>query len=74
MNIISIFDILASSLTVISLYLIPKSYKYWLLYMIGCICFIVTCASNRIPGLTIMGILLFIISIKNYLIGKRRKI
>jgi nicotinamide riboside transporter PnuC len=72
MNIIKILDILTLILTVVSLYLVSKSYKYWLLYCLSTIFFIIVCSSNKIFGLTIMGVLLFITGLNNYRIGKNK--
>lgn len=68
-SIIKVLDILASIGTVVSIFLVIKSYKWWILYTFASLCFIAVCIYNRIPGLTIMGICLFLIGIKNYITG-----
>ncbi len=69
---IKILDILASVLTVVSLNLVVKSYKYWLLYILSSIFFITVCFYNKIPGLTLMGCFLLMTGIRNYIVGKRK--
>ena len=73
MTIIQILDILASVLTVVSLNLVARSYKYWLLYVLSSIFFIIVCIANHIWGLTCMGIFLFFTGINNYRLGKSNK-
>jgi len=70
-TLIKIFDILASILTVLSLYLISKSYKWWILYCFSSILFTIVCFYNKIYGLTLMGVCLFFTGINNYRIGKK---
>ena len=72
LTIIKVLDILASVLTVVSLNLVVKSYKWWLLYSFASVCFIIVCFSNHITGLTLMGCFLLATGIKNYVIGKRK--
>ena len=72
-SVLQVFDVLASILTIVSLNLVVKSYKYWLLYIVGCIFFVIVCASNHIWGLTCMGGLLFLTGIKNYYFGRKQE-
>jgi len=67
-----IVDILAAILTVISLNLVSKHYKWWLLYIVSTIFYLIVVIYNKIPGLTILGIFLFITGIKNYMLGGRK--
>ena len=69
-NLIRIFDIIASVTTVITLNLVSKTYKAWLFYCIGCIFFTIVCFSKSLFGLTIMGIILFITGLRNYYSGR----
>jgi hypothetical protein len=68
---IRILDITASVLTVVSLNLVMKSYRWWILYSLASVCFIIVCFSNHIPGLTLMGIFLLVTGIKNYIVGRK---
>ena len=70
--VILICDILASLITLISLNLVLKSYKWWLLYISGTVFFVVVCIAKHIPGLTIMGICLGFTGIRNYRIGCKK--
>jgi len=63
---IRIFDILASIGIIVSLNLVTKFNRAWLLYVIACVLQIAVCGYNRIPGMTIMGIILFFTGIRNY--------
>lgn len=69
---IKIFDIIASVLTVTSLYLAGKYNKAWILYCISCIFFVIVCYHKQLWGLTGMGIILFGIGIKNYVTGLKK--
>lgn len=72
-NLIKFLDVVGAFLTVLSLYLIPRSYKYWILYTFACIPFTIVCLSRNLPGLTVMGVILFVIGVKNYLIGRKNE-
>jgi len=72
-DLIRVFDILSSVLIVLSLYLVTKTYKAWLIYTLSCVPFTIVCIYNRNPGLTIMGIVLLSVGIRNYILGKRSK-
>jgi len=71
---VEILDILAAIITVITLNLIPKSYKWWLGYGVGAGLFIIVMVAKHLPGMTVMGIVLIMTAIKNYLIGKKNEI
>lgn len=70
---ISICDILGATLTIVSLFLTSKSYKAWALYSFACIPFTIVGISKQLPGYTVMGILLFIIGIKNFIMGRKHE-
>jgi len=72
-SLLKVFDILASVLTIVSLNLVVKSYKYWLLYVVASIFFIIVCAANHIIGLTCMGVFLLLTGIKNYYLGRKQE-
>ena len=66
MSIINILDIYASTMTVLSLFMIKKSRYWWIAYASAAIAFTIVCISYKIIGLTCMGICLFIVGIKNF--------
>ena len=69
---IHICDILACVGTVVTLNLVEKHYKVWLWYSFFGIMYITVTAYNKIPGLTIMGIILLFTGIRNYYIGRKK--
>ena len=72
MNLISVFDIVSAIITVVSLNLVHKDYRAWILYTVGSVLFIVVCWSNHLPGLTIMGFCLSGTGIRNYILGRKK--
>jgi len=71
-QLVKIFDILASIMTVVSLNLVRKYNQAWILYTVGSILFIVVCVYNKIPGLSLMGVCLLVTGIRNYLLGRTK--
>lgn len=71
MNIIKILDIIAATLVVLSLFMVPKSYKWWLVYAVSAIFCTVVYFSKGLPGMTIMALVLLCVGLKNYFIGRR---
>jgi len=71
MDIIKIFDIISGVGTVICLNLVAKYPKVWLIYSGITTMFIIVCYSRHLPGLTLMGIILFFTGLKNYWINRR---
>ena len=69
-TLLKVCDILASTITVVSLFMVSKSYKWWLVYAVGSILFIIVTASNHIFGLTCMGTVLFFVGVNNYIKGR----
>ncbi len=69
--IIKLLDIISSILTVTSLFLVTKSYKWWLVYSVASVCFTAVMIHSKLWGLTVMGVLLFIVGINNYLKGRK---
>lgn len=72
MGIKLILDILASSMTIVSLFLTSKYNWAWLLYCLACIFYIATVGIAGLVGLTIMGIILFFVGLKNYVVGRKK--
>ena len=66
MNWIRLFDITASVLTVVSLWNVSKSHKWWILYFPGTVCFIIVAVSKGLWGLTVMGLILLVTAVRNY--------
>lgn len=73
MNIISICDIIACVTTVAGLLLVTRHYSWWILYTSSNIFYIVVTIHAKLPGLTLLGIILFFVGIKNY-ITERNKV
>lgn len=69
---ITICDILACITTVVGLYLTSRSYKWWILYTSSNIFFVVVTIYKHLPALTIMGIVLFGVGIKNYIVERKK--
>ena len=66
---IKIFDITSAVMTVVFLNLVSKTYKAWIGYTVGSIFFTIVCFNKNLPGLGIMGIILFLTGIKNFWMG-----
>jgi len=73
MEIIKVLDILAAVITVLTLNLIPKSYKWWLGYGLGTILFTIVMVTKSLLGMAVMGVVLFITAVKNYYQGKLKE-
>lgn len=69
-SLIRVLDVLAAVLIVVSLNLVTRSYKFWILYAIASILFVVVCVYNWIPGLALMGVFLSFTGVRNYQIGR----
>ena len=75
MNIlITVCDILACITTVVGLLLVTKHYKWWILYTSSNIFYVVVTIHAKLPGLTLLGLILFFVGIKNYMVEKRKYI
>ena len=57
---------------IVSLNLISKFYKAWILYMIACITQLIVCGYKGVPGLAMMAVLLFFTGIRNYRSDKKK--
>jgi len=74
MNIIvQIFDVVAAFLTVLTLNLVRKNYRWWLLYAAGSVLFTITMVLKQSIGYTIMGIILSFTGINNYRAGRLKE-
>jgi len=61
------FDIFCASLTIIALWLIPKNYKWWLLYCLCCLMFLYVRYSAGQVGSIFLELCAFSIGLNNYL-------
>jgi len=74
MNIIvHIAEALSAFLTILTLYLVVRSYKWWLFYAVNCILFAGVNAYKHLLWYAIMGIFLCCIGIKNYRAGRLKE-
>ncbi|WP_287585489.1 hypothetical protein [Candidatus Borrarchaeum sp.] len=68
-----VLDFVTSALVIVTLYLIPRSHKWWLAYAANSLLFSAVTAHNKVPGLTLMGFCLCGTAIKNYIVEGRKK-
>ena len=73
MTVVGILEFITSSLVIVTLYLIPRSHKWWLAYAANSVLFSVISICRGAPWFAAMGIALFITAVKNYVVGKRKK-
>lgn len=66
----AILDIVSAVCVIVTLNLVQRYNKAWLGYAIGGFLFTLVMAYSRLPGMTLMGVVLSITGIKNYLKGK----
>jgi len=67
-----VFDIVASIMIVLALWNVPKNRKWWIVYAVGTVFFLVVTVNKGLVGLTMMGCILLCTGIKNYVQeGKR---
>jgi hypothetical protein len=71
-EILTILDWAGCILIILSLNLIRKSYKFWLLYVIASIIFSVTCFMGGLNGLGVCGIFLIATGFINYFKGGKK--
>ena len=69
---IKMFDILGGIGIALSLNLVVKRYKFWIMYVIATVLFLVVVAYKGLPGLFIMGICTLIAGIRNYRSEKKK--
>lgn len=70
---IQILDVVSATLIVISLSLVTRWSKAWLLYAFSSFLFTIVCAHNKLPGLAIMGVILLLIGLKNYWVERKKR-
>jgi len=69
---ITICDIVACITTITGLLLVTRHYKWWILYTVSNIFYIIVTIHSRLIGLTILGIVLFFVGMKNYIVERRK--
>jgi hypothetical protein len=83
-SLIQVLDIISAVLLVLCLNLVIKdvrigrvvlrsSHKYWLLYSLTTILFVIVCAYKGLPGYTVMGLILIFTGLRNYRAGRKGK-
>jgi len=72
-NVVQVLDVAAAILIIISLNMVTRNYKWWLLYSAADVIFSMVTISKRLPGLTVMGLVLCVTGIINYRREKRKK-
>ena len=72
-TLIQIFDITSAILIVLSLALVTRWYKVWLLYAFASFLFTIVCVYNRIPGLSVMGVILLFVGLKNFRSERKKR-
>ena len=73
MSAIGIIEFITSSLVILTLYLIPRSYKWWLAYAGNSLLFSAVSICRGAPWFALMGFCLCATAVKNYVVGKRKK-
>jgi len=69
---IKIFEFLSALFIMISITMVIKSYKWWILYVASCVLYIVVMFHSGLAWYALMGIYLFITGIRNYTLGKKK--
>ena len=67
----AVLDIVSAICVVVTLNLVQRYNKAWLGYAIGAFLFTLVMAYSKLPGMTLMGIVLTVTGIKNYLKGRK---
>jgi len=65
----AVLDIVSAICVIVTLNLVQKYNKAWLGYAIGAFLFTLVMAYSKLPGMTLMGIVLVITGVKNYFKG-----
>jgi len=68
---LQIMDVASAVITVVSLWNIAKSPRWWLLYTFGNILFIIITVYAGLVGQAIMGVFLLVTALKNYWVAKK---
>jgi chromate transport protein ChrA len=70
-NLFVVLDIMSAIVIVVTLNLVQKHNKAWAAYAAGTALFTAVMIYNKLPGMILMGVVLTITAIKNYLKGRR---
>jgi len=70
----NICDFLAMATTVLGLLLAPRYYKWWIVYISSNIFFVIVTIHMHLPWMTLLGIILFFVGIKNYYDARNEKL
>lgn len=72
-ELIQILDFVSAAIIVITLNLVVRNYRWWIVYALNCILFGLVTIYNGLPGLTIMAVILGITGVKNYFVEKKKE-
>lgn len=70
---IKIFEIVSAILIVVSLSLVTRWYKVWILYAFASFLFVINCAYNGKLFYAGMGVVLLFMGLKNYWVEKKKR-
>ena len=73
MSWLQIMDVTSAVITVVSLWYVAKSPRWWLVYTFGNILFIIITVYAGLVGQAIMGVFLLVTALKNYWVAKSTK-
>jgi hypothetical protein len=59
-------DFICFTITCVALFLIPKSYKFWLLYSFACLCYLYVRVMSGFVGSAMLEVIAGIVGIFNY--------
>lgn len=72
-GIFQILEFVTSALVIVTLYLIPRSYKWWLAYAANSVLFSVVSTYFGRYWFALMGACLFVTAVRNYYIGRKKR-
>ena len=72
-TVIQVCDIVAAISIIVALNMVIRNYKWWVFYAATNIVFGVVTICKGLPGLTIMGIILGVTGVKNYLVERKKE-
>jgi len=73
MNWLQILDVISAAITVVCLWNIAKSPRWWILYTFGNILFIIITVYTGLVGQAIMGVFLLVTALKNYWVAEQKR-
>lgn len=73
MNVFQVLEFITSALVIVTLYLISRSYKWWLAYAVNSVLFSgVSLYFGRYP-FALMGVCLCVAAVRNYIVAKKKE-